>query len=307
VVFLSLEMSKKLKSNTIKVGSTLAKSEDGTIQITFTIPFKLIEDKKELALKEIGKSIDIPGFRKGMAPVTKIEEKVTKETLYEKILNQILPQELSTAYSEYKIKPVIYPKLELISSNENEDWQVRVTTCELPEIELGDYKKAIEATKTQKIWTPQEKESKDKQTELTHEQKEQQVIKTLLEISKTKIPKPLIEGDVNSRLSRLLEQIEKLGLTFESYLSSIGKTIEALRSEYEKQAADSLTLELSLNKIAQNENVEIKEEEIDAVIKASTAADPQLEEKFNNPEQRKAIAAVLKRREALNQLVKLIP
>jgi hypothetical protein len=36
----------------------------------------------------------------------------------------------------------------------------------------------------------------------------------------------LIDEEVNSRLSKLLERIEKLGLTLESYLSSIGKTAQ---------------------------------------------------------------------------------
>src|SRR4030065_916242 len=296
----------KPNENKSKIPSALAKSDDGTIQITFTIPTDIIAKEKKEVMKELAKEIEIPGFRKGMAPVEKVEEKVSKESLYEKILNKILPLELSNAFKKYNIKPVIYPRLELLSSKEGENWQIRITTCELPEVELGDYKKAISQKKmVNAIWTPEKGNEKKEDAKPTQADKESEVIKTLVEIAKIKIPKPLKDEEVNSRLSRLLEQIEKLGLTLDNYLASIGKTSLTLRAEYEKEASDSLTIELALNKIADEEKIEIKEEEIDKAINA-TSGDSKLSEKLQNPEQRRAIASILRRREALGKLVSLI-
>ncbi|OGM08961.1 hypothetical protein A2W13_00400 [Candidatus Woesebacteria bacterium RBG_16_36_11] len=296
----------KPNENKSKIPSALAKSDDGTIQITFTIPTDIIAKEKKEVMKELAKEIEIPGFRKGMAPVEKVEEKVSKESLYEKILNKILPLELSNAFKKYNIKPVIYPRLELLSSKEGENWQIRITTCELPEVELGDYKKAISQKKmVNAIWTPEKGNEKKEDAKPTQADKESEVIKTLVEIAKIKIPKPLKDEEVNSRLSRLLEQIEKLGLTLDNYLASIGKTSLTLREEYEKEASDSLTIELALNKIADEEKIEIKEEEIDKAINA-TSGDSKLSEKLQNPEQRRAIASILRRREALGKLVSLI-
>jgi len=45
----------------------------------------------------------------------------------------------------------------------------------------------------------------------------------LLRNIKIEIPKLLIEEEVNTRLSQLLERIEKLGLDLEKYLQTIGK------------------------------------------------------------------------------------
>lgn len=297
-----------------KITSSLAKSDDGTVQITFSIPAGIVEKNKEIVLSQLAKDIEIPGFRKGKAPLTKVKEKVTEKVLLERILNRILPHELSHAFEIYKIKPVMYPKLELLSAKVGEDWQVRITTCEMPEVALGDYQTVFtNSVKTQAIWTPEKEkpqsgESKQNEPQkLDTAQKEQLVIKAILETTKVKIPKPLIDEEVNSRLSKLLEQIEKLDLTLESYLSSIGKNVETLRKEYEKQAGDSITLELALNKIAESEKVEIKDGDIDSAIQASTTADPKLSEKLNTPEQRRVVAGILQRRETLNKLVNLIP
>jgi len=299
--------NKTEKKQNKKSSSFFSKSDDGSIQITFTFASGIIEKERANTLKEISKDVEIAGFRRGMAPLDKVEEKVGRDAIYEKILNKILPPELSEAFKTHNIKPIVYPKVELLNSKAGEDWQVRITTCELPEVDLGEYKKAIsDKAKSQSIWTPDKgKPDKKEEQEPSTSEKESLVVNTLLNTVHIKIPKPLMDEEVNHRLSRMLEQIEKLGLTLESYLTSIGKNAESLRKDYEKEASDSIKIELALNKIAEIENVKVNDEDIDAAIKA-TYADPQIAQKMNNPQQRRAISAVLKRRGALNSLVNLM-
>ncbi len=271
-----------------KITSSLARSDDGTIQINFSIPALLIQKTKDEAVAELAKDIEIPGFRKGKAPLAKAKEKISENALLEKTLNQILPRALAEAIEKHKIKPVIYPKFELIKAKDGEDWEVRATTCELPEVELGDYKKVIRG----------ELASKSIKRQLTKEEKDQEVIKALLGLAKINIPKVLIEEEVNGRLSNLLSRIEKLGLSLETYLSSIGKSGESLRAEYEKQAKDTIVLELTLNKISQSENIKVEEAKIDEAIKVSSLND--------TPEQRRVVRGALARRAVIDSLAGLV-
>lgn len=140
---------------------------------------------------------------------------------------------------------------------------------------------------------------------MRQEEKEQIAIKTLLETIKINIPKVLIEEEVNARLSSLLERIEKLGLSLDTYLSSIGKTPEGIRGEYEQSAKDALSLELLLNKVADSEGLKVEEKEIDGAIAAS-GADPKVAERLNTPEQRRLIRSVLLRKAALDSLTSLV-
>lgn len=284
-----------------------AKSDDGNIQITFTIPKNIIEDKKAEALKHLAQDTQLPGFRKGYAPLSKIEEVTPVEKLNEHILNLILPKALGEAINKYKFTPAIYPKFEIIAVESGKDWQLRALTCELPKIILNDYKsKILEASKVNKIWTPKDGGKPDQENkELSQNQKEELVIKTLITNSQATIPSMLIDEEVNSRLSKLLEQTEKLGITFEKYLQSIGKTLETLREEYKSQAKDSIILELTLNEIANKESIDISDSEVDAAVSASSA-DTNLAEKLNTPEQRSYIKSILRRRKAYSQLVALI-
>ena len=276
-----------------KITSTIAREDTGNIQITFTIPYSQIVSAQNKVIEEYAKEAEIPGFRKGNAPIEKVKEKIPAATLTEKGLAGILPEALSSAINENKIRPAIYPKFELIKANENEDWQVRAITCELPVVILPDYAKLI---KEGVIKTPKE---------LAKEEKEQKVIKILLDAIKINIPKLLISEEVDARLSSLLQRIEKLGLSLEGYLGSIGKTPEKIREEYEIQAKNTISIELILNEIINERKIEVSEKEVDEAIKAASA-DTKLAESLNTPEQRRFVKSVLSRRSALDYLISLI-
>ena len=297
--------AKKVDSKAKTTDSVIDRSDDGTIQITFTIPYSDINKVQEEVAQEIGKDIEVPGFRKGMAPISKIIDHVSKQSLLEKTLSKILPRLVTDAINEHKITPAIYPKFELVKTVEGEDWQIRAITCELPEVTLGDYKKEISGlARAKALWTPGKGSEKDKK-EVTREEKEQEIIKILLEKVNLKVPHILIDEEANSRLSKLLERIEKLGLSLESYLTSIGKTADILRNEYESQAKSAIALDLILTEIAKVENITVDPKEINSAVGAAKA-DPKLASELDTPERRRFIEAILKRRKALDSLIALI-
>lgn len=303
-----MSAKKKTTPKSDRVSSTLAKSEDGTIQITYNIPYAIIKNKREKVAKELGKNLEVPGFRKGKAPLPKVIEHIPDNTLLEQTFSEILPGLISESIEEHKIKPAIYPKFELVSAKEGENWQVRAVTCELPEVELGNYKaKLTGESRAKTIWTPDKGKAKEekKDEEKPKAEKEQEVINLLLKEIEIKMPKLLIDDEANSRLSRLLERLEKMGLTLDSYLASIGKTAETLRAEYEKQSHDAIALDLILTKIAEEENLKVDEKELEAAVKAGSA-DPSMTSELETPERKRFIEVILKRRKALDSLTALI-
>ena len=275
-------MTTKKTPDQSKITSVVAKETDGNIQITFTIPFVVIKKAQDDTLVEFAKDAEIPGFRKGKAPLDKVAAKISQSALMEHSLGHILPKALGEAINEHKLKLAIYPKFELVSAENEKDWQIRGVTCELPEVELGDYKSIIKNTKPHSA-----KASRG----------EEEVIKILLETVKINIPKILIEEEVNGRLSNLLARIEKLGLALEGYLTSVGKTVESLRAEYEVQAKEAITLDLALSKIGEEENLKVSEKEITEALKVSDAKDGE--------DRKRLIESILKRRKALDFLMKL--
>lgn len=266
------------------ITSEFKRVDNGGIEIIFTIPANIIKSTKEDVLKEFAKDAVISGFRKGKAPIAKVEESVNDEKLTEHILSHLLPNAFTLSVAEHKFKPAIYPRYEAVkitsSKNVSDDteWQIKALTCELEKIVLP----------------------KDLKKKLKHDEKDQNVlIKSLLETVKVTLPKMLIEEEVNARLSQVLDRIEKLGLTLEGYLKSVGKTPDGLRKEYEVQANDAISIELILNEVANEEKIEVTEAEIDEFIK-TTGEDITKVEK----EQRDILRRVIMRRSALQKLSK---
>ncbi len=285
---------------------TIARSDDGTIQITFVIPNATIKSNQEKVAKELGKNIEVPGFRKGNAPLTKLIEHIPQDQLIQESLNLELPHLLGHAIKDENLRPATYPKFELISAEPDADWQVRATTCELPNVDLGDYKKLVLSLKgDEKIWTPKDGDPKDKPTEPSRAEKESKVIEALISNIKINIPHILIEEEANAKISQLLERLEKLSLNLDSYLSSVGKTPQTLRHEYEEQARNALSLDLILNEIAEIEKVVVPDSQIDEAIK-TLPSDTTKNSEADNAQRRRLIESILRRKLALDKLTDLI-
>lgn len=285
--------------------STIARTKDGTVQITFTIPFDEVKKSRDKALLELARDVTVPGFRKGKAPPDRAKDSISEDKLVERTITNIFPKMFADAIKKNKIRPATYPKLEILSAQEDKPWEVRATTTEIPKIDLGNYKSAIKgALATSSIWTPK-KGKEDKTKELSREEREQVVIDTLFKSAKFEVPEAMIKQETDSRLGQLLSRIEKLGLTLESYLSSVGKSVEELRKEYGEQANRALKLELVLLEIAEKEKIDVSSEDIDRSIKEAVNADSSMAEKLNTPEQRNIIGSALKKRMVIKELCKL--
>lgn len=288
-----------------KLNSTIARTGDGTIQITLNVPWVSVElERKKVAL-EMGKDIEVPGFRKGKAPIERLVKHIPSDQLTEHTLSHLLPKLVSEAITEHKIHPAIYPKLELLKAEEGKDWQVRATTAEIPEIELGEYKRHIkDALSVDAIWTPKKGEEQVKPKEKTKDEKEQLALQALIDNVKADIPGVIVDEEVNARLSQLLERIEKLGLSLESYLASIGKSIPQLREEYKLQAIQALKLDFILSAIGEQEKIEISDKEIDDFINAAKAS-PEVAKNLSSPEQRSGIRSMLRKRKVVDVISNL--
>lgn len=257
------------------IKSKFQKKEAGNIELIYTLSAELIDKTKSEVLTKLAKDITLPGFRKGMAPISKVESSLSVDTLNEHILSNLLPKAFADSVKEYKFNPAIYPKFEVVKIGQGSEWEVKATTCELPKVRLENYKKKIKSKTSDEL------------------------IKELPEIIKLEIPQMLIDEEVNERLSQLLSRIEKLGLQLEGYLKSVGKTVETLREEYQTQAKNAISLELILNEIANVEKIDVDDKEMEEFVK-TTGSDI----KTLSDDQKKMLKRVVMRRKALEKLIK---
>ncbi|PJA00583.1 MAG: hypothetical protein COX78_00335 [Candidatus Levybacteria bacterium CG_4_10_14_0_2_um_filter_35_8] len=272
------------------MAATIKREEDGSIILTVTIPAVEVEKAKSVIIDEYVASAELPGFRKGKAPKKAVEKNLDKEKVKEEVLKKLLPQYYVAAVTENKLNPIMNPKIHVHKLEDDKDWEFEATTCEAPEIDLNGYKENIKKiTAKAKIIIPGKE-----QTQVNFDD----VVKELLDSVKIKIPKVILEQEVDRLLAQTLEEIKKLGLSLEQYLSSTKKTAADLRAEYEKKADADVKLEFTLQKIAQTEKITVEEKEIDeAINQAKTAA-----EKQNLMSNRYLLASILRQQKTLDFL-----
>ena len=117
------------------------KLETNRYQLEIVIDGEQFREAIKQAYRKNGKKINVPGFRKGKAPLHIIETYYGTEVFFEDALNLLYSDAVDTAITESGLK-VIDDKmdfdLESISKEDGVDFKVSVTTY--PEIELEAYK-----------------------------------------------------------------------------------------------------------------------------------------------------------------------
>lgn len=128
-------------------------------QLEITVDGEKFREAIAEAYKRNGKKINVPGFRKGKAPLHLIEKYYGAEIFFEDALNLLYNDLVEDAIKESGLK-VINDKMDFemvsISKEDGVDFKVSVTTY--PEIEIGEYK-GLKAEKTAVKVTPEEVEA----------------------------------------------------------------------------------------------------------------------------------------------------
>ncbi len=278
------------------ITAAMQKEPNGTIRLTVTIPNSDVKETWEEVLEGAVKNAEVSGFRKGKAPRNLVEGKVDKEKIREEVLRKLLPLAYAQALKTHNIKPIINPKIHVEKLEDPEtgkDWQFTALTCEQPVIKLDKYKEGIQKiTAKSKIIIPNKEPVPAKFED---------IVKALLESVEAQIPGILIDNETDKLLSQTLDDVKKLGLTLDQYLSSTQKNPEILREEYRAKAENDIKLEFALQEIAEEEKIKVEEKEINEAIKAAKNE----EERKNLEGNRYLLASILRQQKTLDFLKNL--
>ena len=117
------------------------KVDTNRYQLEITVDGEKFREAIKEAYKKNGKKINVPGFRKGKAPLHIIETYYGSEVFFEDAFNLLYNDLVDEAITESGLK-VINDKMDFdlvsISKENGVDFKVSVTTY--PEIEVGEYK-----------------------------------------------------------------------------------------------------------------------------------------------------------------------
>lgn len=74
-------------------------------------------------------------------------------------------------------------------------------------------------------------------------------------------PQGVVEAEVDSRKQAMADELERISLSFDEYLTSEGKTQEEVDAELTKSATEGVQIQLVLDTLADRENLQVSDEE----------------------------------------------
>jgi trigger factor len=108
-------------------------------EIELEIPAEEVTKKIESVAKEFARVANVPGFRRGKAPVSLIRRRFADEIKGE-VLQTLVPERVEKAVADQKLTPVSQPQVDKLDFNEGQPLKFRAVFEVLPEFELGNYK-----------------------------------------------------------------------------------------------------------------------------------------------------------------------
>ena len=92
------------------------------------------------AYKKNIKKFNVPGFRKGKVPMNVVKKYYGVEILLEDAVNFSIEGSYAEALKENNVRPVDFPKVEVVQAEEGKDLIYTAEVIVYPEVELGEYK-----------------------------------------------------------------------------------------------------------------------------------------------------------------------
>ncbi|MBE5927852.1 MAG: trigger factor [Lachnospiraceae bacterium] len=120
---------------------TVEKLEKGMAKLTIEVSAERFDEAlKEAYKKNVGK-INVPGFRKGKAPMSVIEKMYGTEIFYEDAANILIPDAYEEELKDAEVEPVARPSVDVVQLEKGKSFIFTATVAIKPEVTLGKYKK----------------------------------------------------------------------------------------------------------------------------------------------------------------------
>jgi trigger factor len=137
--------------------------------------------------------------------------------------------------------------------------------------------------------------------------REQAVVKALVEASSVDVPVALVDRELTSQLESMERTLSRQGLKLDRYLEYVGKTIDQWVAQERPDAEARLKVDLVLGEYAKRNQLEPTDEEVISFLEEQAGEDDELkgqaDELKKSQSARRYFASRLRRRRVLDHLV----
>ncbi len=121
----------------IKVEKT---DKNNELKLEFTVEAAKFDEAIKKVYVKSAKYFNIPGFRKGKAPLAIVEKYYGKEIFYEDAFNEVVPEIFEKELAENNIEAVSRPDIDVKQIGKGQDLIFTAVVQTKPEVKVGKYK-----------------------------------------------------------------------------------------------------------------------------------------------------------------------
>jgi trigger factor len=122
------------------MNSKVEKIETNVVKLEITVETEKFNEAMKKAYIKNAKKFNIPGFRKGKAPMNIIKKYYGEGVFYEDAINFCCDDTYPEALKDNDVNPVDYPKIDIVSIGEEKEFVYTATVTVKPEVEISEYK-----------------------------------------------------------------------------------------------------------------------------------------------------------------------
>ncbi len=121
------------------IAKNIVKQPKSIVEVSVTVPWADLQPTWDQTLQKMAVDVELPGFRKGTAPLNMVEQHLGTK-LQDEVLKMAMPNFLIEALKDTDIVPIDYPKYDLNSFVKGQQLQFRATITNRPAVSVGNYK-----------------------------------------------------------------------------------------------------------------------------------------------------------------------
>ncbi|MDR1070750.1 MAG: trigger factor [Gracilibacteraceae bacterium] len=110
------------------------------VELEITVEETVFNEQLRKTTKKLAGQVNIPGFRKGKAPLRFLEARLGKEYIWHEAAEEIMDPEYVKAVAAEGLTPVSTPEADIVQIEADKEFIFKVKLFVKPEIELGEYK-----------------------------------------------------------------------------------------------------------------------------------------------------------------------
>lgn len=122
------------------MNTKVEKIEKNSVKLEITVPAEKFQEALKKSYNKNRGKFNIPGFRKGKAPMNVIEKYYGEGAFYEDAINFVCDETYPKSIDENNVDPVDYPEIDIVQMGKDKEFIYTATVTVKPEVQLGNYK-----------------------------------------------------------------------------------------------------------------------------------------------------------------------